>query len=194
MLALILGLAFFYLKKENEPTFTLDNKKVEKSLKEDSLTKGSKASEENSHKDQHDHGDHDHGDYEDESKNISKIEFDYELESKKIFALKDSFPKSREELLAIIKTENPFKKVRPHSIDEIHQRQAGAIKVLALKTIFEQESDKSLLKKNLIDIAQKAQDQTIASMAEAALEAHEKGRPFFKDYPDGLVNLPTLED
>lgn len=190
LLALILGLAFFYFKKENKP-----NDKSTVYTTEENTTSGLEAAEntENIQTEAHEGHNHDHEQSETAPTETQK-NFDYKKEAEKIFKLKDSFPESKDELIALIKAENLFKKVRAHSVGEIHQRQAGALKVLALKTLFEQESNKNLLKNNLLDIAQTAKDTTIANMAKAALKSAEEGRPFFKDYPEGLANMPVVED
>jgi len=150
------------------------------------------------HEHNHDHGDDDHGtnhddqnqDSKDESLSAFPKEFDYKKESEKLARLKETFPNSKRELVDIVLNENPYKSAKAHSAAELAQRQQGALKVEALKTIFKLEKDKPQLRQDLLAISERAQDPVISKIASAALNSLDKGRPFFEDTTKALENLP----
>jgi hypothetical protein len=117
--------------------------------------------------------------------------FNFKAESVKLSKLQKSYPESKRELLDIILNKNPYKTAKAHSAAELAQRQQGALKVDALKTIFKLEKDKSQLRQDLSEISQRADDPVIAKIAAAALESLNKGRPFFEDTTRAIENIPV---
>jgi hypothetical protein len=95
--------------------------------------------------------------------------------------------------MAVAVQEDVFKsrhiEVRPHTLNEITQNQMGAVKVMALRALFENEKDPQRLMNDVNAVIQTAKDPTIVEIAKAARESLQKGRPFFKDFLDGIANL-----
>lgn len=111
----------------------------------------------------------------------------------KVADLSKKYPESKPQLLDIITKEDPFKTkgIEPHTNDEIMQRKLGAVKVVALRSLLEKETDQDTLKRDLINISRLAKDPTIHHIAKAALKSVEDGRSFFDDHLDGVdITVP----
>lgn len=124
-----------------------------------------------------------------------KIQFSYKNEVRKVQKLSENFPESKDKLLTLINNADPFKKdgrsVRPHTSDELTQRKIGAVKILALKALIEKETQKDILKRDLVNISRNALDPTITQIAKAALESEEQGRSLFDDFNEAIpVQMP----
>ena len=192
LLALLIGLVFFYFYKNNASK-NLEHskqnivKKITDSTQQDLKSKTKKRIGLN-HTHDHSHTDTNHT----HQKKYSKpIDFSYQTESKKLLELIQNFPQSKSELLKVITTENPIKNPKPHSLSSLQQQQIGGLKVLALRSLYEkQRTQKTTLAKDLSYIAQSAKDPSLAAMAQDALSSLDSGRPFFKDRLDGIQNLP----
>ncbi len=108
----------------------------------------------------------------------------------KIKALVGNFPQSKPQLISIITSENPFhskkKEAKAHSREELLQRKAGAVKILALRKLVELEKDKTNLMHDLITISRNAKDPSLAKIAKASLLSLEQGRSFFDDFRNGV--------
>lgn len=119
--------------------------------------------------------------------------YQYEREAQKIEILAKKFPDSKQQLIEIITTADPFKKenikVKIHSMDEITQRQMGAIKVMSLKVLMSKETSKQTLLADLDTIIHTAEDTTLKDIAVSARESVKKGRPFFKDMVDAISKI-----
>ena len=121
---------------------------------------------------------------------------DYSLEQ--VFKLSEIYPKDKEKLLQIAKSPNPFLEekieVKPHSVQDLKQEEFGAIKVMAMRTILEQEKDKSVILDDLSDIIREAQDPTIVAIAKSMKQSVTNNGDFAKDVTDALNNLPLEDD
>lgn len=120
--------------------------------------------------------------------------FPFEQETVKVTELAKKLPQSKSQMMAIILKEDIFKSgkrtVRPHTIDEITQRQMGALKVMALRSIMSSETDPGVIRRDLDEVIKNAQDPTIVKIAQAAKDSLDKGRSFFDDFLNGLASLP----
>jgi len=119
--------------------------------------------------------------------------FNYQKEAERLNGLKQDFPRSKDELLKIILEPNPYSGAAPHSAADLAKRQKGALMVEALKTLYKNESDRSQLRSDLLNVKKNAQDPTISKIASAALESLKNNRPFFSDQIRALENLPIPE-
>lgn len=117
---------------------------------------------------------------------------------KQVFELSEIYPKEKEKLLRIVKKPNPFLeekiKVEPHSVQDIRQEEYGAIKVMAMRVILEQEKDQSIILQDLSDIIREAEDPTIVAIAESMKKSVTNNRDFTKDVTDAINNLPIEGD
>lgn len=137
--------------------------------------------------------DHDHKDKESDSPGELKAypeSFDFKLEKENLDAFKKSYPESKRKILDFILNKNKYSAAQAHSAAELAQRQVGALKVEALKILFDQEKDKAVLKQDLLLIAERAEDPVMGKIAQSALRSLEQGRPFFSDTVKALENLP----
>ncbi|MGH1468105.1 MAG: hypothetical protein ACRBBP_04375 [Bdellovibrionales bacterium] len=124
-----------------------------------------------------------------------KVVFSYKNEVAKVQKLSKNLPESKAELIDLIKKADPFKEegrsVKPHTSDELTQRKIGAVKVLALKALVTNETQKDILKRDLINISRNALDPTIRQIAKASLESEEKGRSLHDDFNEAIpVQMP----
>lgn len=119
--------------------------------------------------------------------------FDYQKEIKQIEDWKIQYPKSKQKLLGLITSEDLFSQYRvpvpAHTIYEMTQRQMGALKVLSLRVLLENENSKQILLKDLDYILNTAADTTLKDIARAAQESVVNGRPFVRDMIEGLSQL-----
>lgn len=119
--------------------------------------------------------------------------FDYKNEIEQIEQWKSQYPKSKQQLLRLITSEDAFKQqsvsVPAHTVFEMTQRQMGALKVLSLKVLLENENSKQILLKDLDHIFKTAADTTLRDIARAAQESVRKDRPFVRDMIEGLSQL-----
>lgn len=130
-------------------------------------------------------------------KTDTKTGFNYQQEAQALLELKNEWPSSKEKLINIILREDHFKKnmvtVAPHSFDEIIQRQMGAIKVFALKTLLEKEKSRDQKLQYLRFIFQHAKDPVMKNIAKAAFESTTKNRPFFEDTVAAISQLSAAD-
>lgn len=126
-----------------------------------------------------------------------KTRFNYEQEARAVLDLEKQWPLSKEKLISITLQEDYFAKnnltVAPHSFDEIIQRQMGAVKVFALKTLLEKEKSRDQKLQYLRLIFQQAQDPAMKSIAKAAFESTAKNRPFFADTVTAISQLSVAD-
>lgn len=120
-------------------------------------------------------------------------QFDYKAEAAQISEIAKELPASKPKLLKVILSPDKYKvekiHVPVHSGLEIHQRQLGAVKVLALRELMSYEKSKGQKIKDLEFVIKSAKDETIKNIATAALDSVKKDRPFFKDTLDAISNL-----
>lgn len=130
-------------------------------------------------------------------KTNTKTGFNYQLEAQAILDLEKEWPLSKEKLIQITLQEDYFVKnnltVAPHSFDEILQRQMGAVKVFALKTLLEKEKSRDQKLQYLRFIFQQAKDPAMKNIAKAAFESTTKNRPFFADTVTAISQLSAVD-
>jgi hypothetical protein len=198
-LALVIGVYIF--SSESEVKSDKSNEYNQTALTDNLLDE--KASDIHSDHDHNDMNQHSHSsstdqetDSLDQSMRNKVVEgFSFEDDVQKLEALASQYPESKNQIITLIQKEDPFKsrkiKVRPHTSDELTQRKMGAIKVLALKTLLQKETNRDLLKRDLENISNRALDPTIVEIAKAALKSENEGRSFIDDFSDGVdTNLP----
>jgi len=124
--------------------------------------------------------------------NIKKFpkNFNFRNAQASLEKLKKNYPRSKQELLNLVLTPNEFANAEPHSAAELAQRQKGALKVEALKTLTALEKDSDRLKEALEMIFKTSEDPVMRKIAKAALESQAKGRSFFSDTVKALGDLP----
>ena len=124
---------------------------------------------------------------------IEEEKFSFQIEAQKVQDLARDLPATKTKLIEILSQEDHFKQgekeVRPHSIDELTQNQIGAVKVLALKALMEQDTDDETLKKDLNHIIKNAKDPTIVKIARAAKGSIDQGRSFFDDFVEAVSRM-----
>ncbi len=130
---------------------------------------------------------------------IKKIRsFSYEEETKRINKMTSQYPETRQQIIDLVSKSDPYKdakiEIEPHTVDSIKQNQIGALKVLALKSIETKEKDISKRVKFYQDLLAQAKDPTIIKIARAGLESAKQGRPFLKDFIDGINNGPAKKE
>jgi len=129
----------------------------------------------------------------DESDLASKVELASRQEINEILALASDYPSSKSALIAHILKKDPYEElgqeVKPHSLDEIKQRQRGALKIIALRVIVENEKDKQTLLKDLIELKSQLTDPTLKAITQAVYDSAIKDRPFFEDFPKAVSRL-----
>lgn len=120
-------------------------------------------------------------------------DFDYKQEAENLSTLEKKWPQSKPQLMHIILAQDAFIKhnipVEPHSKNELTQRHMGALKVMSLRILMNQEKSKAQQLSDLDFVIQNAKDDTIKNIARAARDAVEHNRPFFRDTIDALSNL-----
>jgi hypothetical protein len=128
-------------------------------------------------------------------KKISASSFQQKLNQLKKLSLE--YPSSHTELIQFIINEDSVTKNlenhKPHSIDERNYLKAGALKVIALKTILEKQTNKETKTKALQKIASMSEDKTLTRIAKAALDAQKEDRPFFKDFIQAINQMNVEE-
>ena len=122
------------------------------------------------------------------------VTLSFQAKQEEIIELGENYPQSKEKLMALILSADPFKNraVKPHSTDEIEQQKQGALKVLALRMILKNSSspkDKEQLIDDLQTIIEKAKDPTMSKVAQAVLKSVKRNRPFFRDFGDAIKQL-----
>ncbi|MBY0386143.1 hypothetical protein K2X05_13370, partial [bacterium] len=130
-------------------------------------------------------------------KTDTKTGFNYQQEVQTVLDLEKEWPLSKDKLINRILQEDYFKKnnltVTPHSFDEILQRQMGAVRVFALKTLLEKEKSRDQKLQYLRFIFQQAKDPAMKSIAKAAFESTAKNRPFFEDTVTAISQLSAAD-
>jgi len=195
----VLGLLASFLlgHKEEKKKSSFSKSQLEQTEQSQESSDDTERLDANEQIDQHAHSDeYNQGSNGSSSSNQLKIypkNFDFKKETEKLSELKKNYPESKRELIEIILSKNKYRSAKAHSAAELAQRQQGAIKVEALKAVFDLEKDKSLLRKDLVSITEKAEDPVISKIASAAHESLQNGRPFFSDTVNALENLPIPE-
>ncbi len=157
-------------------------------------------------KDDHDHN-HDHSslmvdqkknlntnvDSKEETGTAAKIELVNREEVQEILAMAQDYPHSKSALINHILEKDPYEQlgqeVKPHSLDEIKQRQKGALKIIALRVIVENEKDKATLLRDLTELKGRLTDPTLKAITQAVHDSASKDRPFFEDFPKAVSRL-----
>lgn len=126
------------------------------------------------------------------------VEFNFDQAVSEVRNLVAGLPGTHDQVMGLILKKDVFKdkkiKVSPHSSLEITQNKMGAVKVMALRELMAHEQSNSQLHKDLTTIIKKAQDPTIARIAQAAQDSLKKGRSFFDDFLDGVSRLPMTDE
>ena len=114
---------------------------------------------------------------------ISK-NFNYDHELQKIELLKQQLPQSKQDLVKIVTSLNPYDKekipIQLQSSEEITYRQIESLKTLALKALVEHEKSKTSLIGDLNHIIKSAHGDKIKFLAQEARESAQKGQSYFK--------------
>lgn len=128
-----------------------------------------------------------------ETDTASKVELVNREEVQEILAMAQDYPHSKSALINHILEKDPYEElgqeVKPHSLDEIKQRQKGALKIIALRVIVENEKDKATLLRDLKDLKSRLTDPTLKAITQAVHDSASKGRPFFEDFPKAVSRL-----
>lgn len=112
------------------------------------------------------------------------------LQAKALLALAKDFPQSKNRILEFILDEKEVKKAKAHTSLEKENFRQGALKVLALQILVQNEKNPKILENDLEEIIHKSKDSSISKLASDALSSHKKGQDIFKDLPEALSSMP----
>jgi len=114
------------------------------------------------------------------------ISVEYKFTKDIVYQWIQNYPETRQKLLEVATSEDPYVtsnvQVKPHTTHEIKQQKYGALRVMALRALFDKEPSKSKKEKNLQYIIQNAKDNVIKDIAKSIFKSHQKGRDYTKDF------------
>ncbi len=127
-----------------------------------------------------------------EPASLKESNIKFQEKAKEILSFTENYPENKDKLIEVVSSKDVFKDNEqepvPHSVNDILQQKEGALRVLALRLLMENES-KDTFKEDLGKIIREAKDPTMSKIAQEVLKSVEKGRPFFEDFPNAIENL-----
>ena len=110
----------------------------------------------------------------------------YQYNSEQVYEWIQSYPNDKDKLLEVAISEDPYAaqgiEVNPHTSDQINQEKFGAMRVMALQALYDNENNKEDKIKNLNYIIENAKDPVIVSIAESIMKSSESGRDYVEDF------------
>jgi hypothetical protein len=110
----------------------------------------------------------------------------YKYNANEIYEWIQKYPKSKAKLIEVATSEDPYLnyglEIKPHTAHEVQQEKFGALRVMALQALNDEEDDSKAKYNNLIEVSKNAKDPVIKKIALSMIESLKEGRDYADDF------------